>query len=290
MALHALAVASRMLLTTIACICLSVLWMGQPQVSKHDVFFANLALSRQYVSLTIYMWHDDRIWLRFVQSQNEKKENQHILFDEMTCGTAKGAPAHSSCTKIIQNNPKYCFWCWWLCMLWLLRRECSSPLLPAFPPESTSGASVVWVSCDVGQPQVSKHDMFVVNLAVSRQYVSLTICMWHDDRIWLRFVQSQIEKKEHQHILFGAHSSCTKMIQNTVVDVHGCCLAVASGMLLTTVACISAGIHVWSLWCLIVLWRGSTTSLQTWHVLCELGPIHYLSSCLWDPCLVYVLM
>ena len=50
-------------------------------------------------------------------------------------------------------------------------------------------------------------------------------------------------------------------------------LAVASGMLLTTVACISAGIHVWCLCCLSVLWRGSTTSLQTWHVRCELGRI-----------------
>ncbi len=114
-----------------------------------------------------------------------KKEHQHICLDEMTCGTAKGA--HSSWSKIIQNTVFDVHGS----AVWLLCRECSSPLLPAFPPESTSGPSSVWLSCDVGQPQVSKHDVFFVNLALSRQYVSLTIqCMRHDDRIWLWFVQS----------------------------------------------------------------------------------------------------
>ena len=111
-----------------------------------------------------------------------KEENQHICLDEMTCGRAKGA--HSSWSKIIQNTvfdvdgPAS----------WLFPRESTWTSLPGFLGASSGG----WLSCDVGQPQVSKHDMFFVNLALSRQYVSLTMCMWHDGRIWLRFVQSQI--------------------------------------------------------------------------------------------------
>ena len=83
----------------------------------------------------------------------------------------------------------------------------------------------------------------------------------------------KFRKKEHQHILFdemtcgtakGAHSSCTKIIQNTVLDVHG---SACSG------CCVENAPHHYCLHLFECPVNGSTTSLQTWRVLCELGPI-----------------
>ena len=78
--------------------------VGEPQVSKHEMFFVNVALSRQYVSLTIcnmYVTYCDMMTgydFDLYSHTFGRKERQHNSIDEMTCGTAKGA--HSSCTKI----------------------------------------------------------------------------------------------------------------------------------------------------------------------------------------------